>query len=104
LIGALALAFLTAAATLDARLIGPALSDDPGPFSVWVEFRDKGERSPAELETLPASAAAGSVPGEVIAAHEELRHCTGCGKWYWEGSHVDRVRAWFEQVLGPPAG
>ena len=56
------------------------------------------------LETLPASAAAGSVPGEVIAAQEELRHCTGCGKWYWEGSHVDRVRVWFEQVLGPPAG
>jgi len=56
------------------------------------------------LETLPASAAAGSVPGEVMAGHEELRHCAGCGKWYWEGSHVDRVRAWFEQVLGPPAG
>ena len=62
MIGALALAFLTAAATLDARLIGPALSDDPGPFSVWVELRDKGERSPAELEAMLERAAAGLSP------------------------------------------
>ena len=27
-------------------------------------------------------------------------YCPGCGKWYWEGSHVARLRAWLERALG----
>jgi len=62
-----------------------------------------------ELETRPASAAKGQAPDEIVRRAQRLAHCTGCGRWYWHGSHVDRLRAWFERALGralapPPYG
>jgi uncharacterized protein with PIN domain len=52
--------------------------------------------------------ARGEVPGNVLRRSRSLTYCATCGKWYWEGSHVDRVREWLESVLGrqlaPPAG
>jgi hypothetical protein len=46
--------------------------------------------------------AQGEVPGRVIRSNRELRYCAACAKWYWEGSHVARIRAWLEAVLGRP--
>jgi uncharacterized protein with PIN domain len=44
--------------------------------------------------------ARGEVPGRVLRTAKRLTHCPSCGKWYWEGSHVDRLRAWLEDALG----
>lgn len=46
--------------------------------------------------------ARGEVPGRVLREGGPLRYCPMCGKWYWEGSHVARLRAWLEQALGRP--
>lgn len=46
--------------------------------------------------------ARGEVPGRVLRASATLRYCPTCGKWYWEGTHVARIRARLEQALGRP--
>jgi uncharacterized protein with PIN domain len=46
--------------------------------------------------------ASGEVPGRVLRAARPLTYCPGCGKWYWEGSHVRRLREWLERALGHP--
>jgi len=48
--------------------------------------------------------ASGEVPGGVLRRARVLSFCPGCGKWYWEGSHVARLRAWLEEALGRPLG
>ncbi|HEY6099490.1 MAG TPA: Mut7-C RNAse domain-containing protein [Anaeromyxobacter sp.] len=48
--------------------------------------------------------ATGEVPGGVLRRARHLRHCPNCGKWYWEGSHVERLREWLERALGRPLG
>jgi len=54
------------------------------------------------LERRHAVEARGEVPGPVLRSGRGLSHCPGCGKWYWEGSHVARLKAWLERVLGRP--
>jgi uncharacterized protein len=46
--------------------------------------------------------ARGEVPGAVLRGAESLGYCPHCGKWYWDGSHVARIRAWLETALGRP--
>jgi len=46
--------------------------------------------------------ASGEVPGRVLRSARALHSCPDCGKWYWEGSHVTRLRAWLEAALGRP--
>jgi uncharacterized protein len=33
------------------------------------------------------------VPGKVIACHKQFFQCIACGKIYWEGGHLKRIRA-----------
>jgi uncharacterized protein with PIN domain len=50
--------------------------------------------------------ASGEVPGSVLRRARALSFCPGCGRWYWEGSHVTRLRQWLEEALGralPPS-
>ena len=54
------------------------------------------------LERRPSSEASGAAPDEVVWSTPRLDHCAACGRWYWHGSHVDRVREWFEEALGGP--
>jgi uncharacterized protein with PIN domain len=44
--------------------------------------------------------ARGEVPGRVLRMAAPLRFCPNCGKWYWEGSHVARLREWLARTLG----
>lgn len=44
--------------------------------------------------------ARGEVPGAVLRTAEKLGYCPHCGKWYWDGSHVARLRQWLEAALG----
>jgi len=48
--------------------------------------------------------ARGEVPGAVLRRAQALTFCPSCGKWYWEGSHVARLREWLEAALGRPLG
>jgi uncharacterized protein with PIN domain len=52
------------------------------------------------LEPRPAAEAAGAVPERVRAGSKVLNFCAGCGRWYWPGTHVERLRAWLERALG----
>ncbi len=54
------------------------------------------------LERRHPVEARGEVPGRVLRSGSALSHCPGCGKWYWEGSHVARMREWLERALGRP--
>ena len=47
------------AAKLDTRLVDEALSDDPSPVAVWLDFSDKGERDAADLLARLAAAEEG---------------------------------------------
>lgn len=46
----------------------------------------------------------GEVPGRVARGGTPLWSCTGCGQWFWLGSHTERLRAYFNGILGPIAG
>jgi uncharacterized protein with PIN domain len=54
------------------------------------------------LQRRHAIEARGEVPGRVLRSIEWLHHCPDCGKWYWEGSHVARLREWLGRVTGRP--
>jgi len=54
------------------------------------------------LQSRTAFEAMGEVPGKVLRGAPSLRYCPQCGKWYWEGSHVTRLRAWLAEALGRP--
>ncbi|MEO0180164.1 MAG: Mut7-C RNAse domain-containing protein [candidate division WOR-3 bacterium] len=40
------------------------------------------------------------VPPHTYSTHEEFSRCPCCGRVYWEGSHVERMRATLEELLG----
>jgi hypothetical protein len=48
--------------------------------------------------------ARGEVPGAVLRAGGPLTYCPSCGKWYWDGSHVARLKEWLATALGRPLG
>ena len=54
------------------------------------------------LQRRTAFEAAGEVPGGVLRRSASLTYCPHCGKWYWEGSHIARLKAWLEAALGRP--
>lgn len=56
----------------------------------------------AALQRRHPLEATGEVPGRVLRGQRSLTHCPVCGRWYWEGSHVARLRAWLEAALGRP--
>jgi uncharacterized protein with PIN domain len=58
----------------------------------------------AALQTRHPLEARGEVPGRVLRSARPLRYCPVCGKWYWEGSHTERLRAWLAAALGRPLG
>jgi uncharacterized protein with PIN domain len=43
------------------------------------------------LEEISAQEAADRVPRYVHEAHADFRHCSGCGRVYWPGSHVEAM-------------
>jgi len=45
-----------------------------------------------ELRPADRSEAAGRVPADVLEKADTLRYCPGCGRFYWEGTHVRNTR------------
>lgn len=73
---------------------------DPDPPCPWLELADLRSRAPA---TLPSGAELqlAAVPRGLLQ-RPGLRHffcCAGCGKVFWDGSHLGRVLATFRHVL-----
>jgi uncharacterized protein len=54
------------------------------------------------LQQRMAMEARGEVPGAILRTTKSLSYCPNCGKWYWEGSHVARLKEWLEAALGRP--
>ena len=44
--------------------------------------------------------AIGEVPSRVARSGGPFFSCPDCGRWYWPGTHVARLRAWLAAVLG----
>ena len=52
------------------------------------------------LQRRLALEARGEVPPRVLRGAESLSFCPTCARWYWEGSHLARLREWLEAALG----
>jgi uncharacterized protein with PIN domain len=52
----------------------------------------------APLEAPPREAVRGRVPERVHATHARFQRCPRCGRVYWEGSHVERMRRVAERL------
>ena len=52
------------------------------------------------LRTRHPLEARGEIPGRVLRSIRTVSACPMCGKWYWEGTHVARIRTWLEAALG----
>lgn len=50
------------------------------------------------------SEVSGVVPEAVLARHGSFYQCTSCGKVYWDGSHLQRLRALAEKLERNLAG
>ena len=48
--------------------------------------------------------AIGEVPARITRSGWPLASCPSCGRWFWPGTHVARMNAWFDRELGlgPP--
>jgi uncharacterized protein with PIN domain len=82
------------------RAIAEAHAPTGGPFSRCAGCN-------AALHARHPMEARGEVPGRVLKSAKTLHYCPVCGKWYWEGTHVARLRVWLERALGralPGAG
>nr|XP_060464061.1 exonuclease mut-7 homolog isoform X2 [Panthera onca] len=95
---------------LSSRPEGPSITDSapeeaPGgctydPPCRWLEATDLRAGAPATLASGTQLQLAG-VP-EGVLRRPGLRHfycCSGCGKVFWEGSHLCRVTSQFSQIL-----
>ena len=54
------------------------------------------------LQAFPSEGARGVAPDDIVARAATLWRCPSCRRWYWHGSHVDRMRAWLASALGRP--
>ncbi len=77
------------------RMLASAYEPDGAPFSRCGECNTL-------LEPRHAVEAHGEVPARVLRRGTQLHCCPGCGRWYWEGSHVRHIREWLERALGRP--
>lgn len=68
------------------------LGEPPGPFTRCLACNGK-------LEAASEEAVEARVPARAREKHETFRHCPGCGRVYWEGSHVGRMRGKLEAAL-----
>ena len=74
--------------------------------SDWAEGRTGGIRRAArrragrDLCLAPVDVPA--VPPRVFASHAAFRRCPGCGRVYWEGTHVGRIRRVLDALRSEP--
>ncbi len=58
-------------------------------------------RCNAALEPVDPGQARAHVPPWVALTQEQFRRCPACGRIYWPGTHVQRMLARLEEMMGP---
>jgi uncharacterized protein with PIN domain len=64
-------------------------------------------RCNSSLQARSSFEAIGEVPARITRSGWPLSWCPSCGQWFWPGSHVARMNAWFDRLFGtnaPPDG
>jgi len=76
-----------------------------GAFGLGARARPfaRCSRCNAELVPLSAAEAEQRVPARVRERHQRFLACPACGRTYWEGTHVARIRRVLERTLEPDA-
>jgi hypothetical protein len=54
----------------------------------------------APLEARDKAAVAGRVPDHVLATQSAFKACPACSKIYWAGTHVERMLARLDRLVG----
>lgn len=49
------------------------------------------------LEAVSKEEVKGKVPPYVFAHHRDFKHCPGCDKYYWQGTHWERITKKMEE-------
>jgi uncharacterized protein with PIN domain len=60
-------------------------------------------RCNAPLEAVAVEAVAARLPARVRERHTRFFACPRCGRVYWEGTHVERMRRVIDRALAPEA-
>jgi len=55
------------------------------------------------LEPATGAEVADRIPSYVLRTHERFRVCPGCGRVYWEGSHIEQMRQQMERFTAEGA-
>jgi uncharacterized protein with PIN domain len=55
------------------------------------------------IEVVPKEAVNGRVPAGVFDRQREFWRCRQCGRFYWRGSHFEKVLAKVREVAGEPS-
>lgn len=53
------------------------------------------------LETVDRQAVAHRLPEKILLVHEAFKHCRGCARVYWPGSHYQRMLLLLKPVFAP---
>jgi uncharacterized protein with PIN domain len=56
----------------------------------------------ALLASVPREAVANELPPRVKSRLDSFLRCTGCGRVYWDGTHVDQIRRFLKLALEEP--
>lgn len=67
--------------------------DKNGIHSIGVGTESRCSMCNGRLSTFDPSRVPAGIPEKVAANHKEFFKCGSCGKLYWEGSHMKRIRA-----------
>jgi uncharacterized protein len=52
------------------------------------------------LEPVDADAVAEELPPGVRGRHQEVARCSGCGRYYWPGTHYESLRRAIHRIIG----
>jgi uncharacterized protein with PIN domain len=53
----------------------------------------------SQLDDISKERTKGRVPDYIYRTHSDIRHCPGCDKFYWKGTHQERMREKLLDVL-----
>jgi len=53
-----------------------------------------------ELESVEKKTVEGRIPEYVYEAHDEFAMCPTCGRYYWQGTHWDKMKADIDRMVG----
>jgi uncharacterized protein with PIN domain len=54
----------------------------------------------AELESVEKERVRGRIPEYVYQTQEEFAMCPVCGRYYWQGTHWDKMKADIDRMMG----